>query len=88
MTVIINFFDSVKGFSQCLESCPSGYYIFEDSCLQCHEYCLECVGPSNKNCTECKEDEVGEDGERKECVPACPTGQEYDTTNERCVLKR
>ena len=69
--------------TQCLVSCPSGYYDSEGSCLPCHEYCMECTGPSNKNCTSCVDEEV-----EGECVPACITGQEYDTAEQKCTLKR
>ena len=69
----------------CLESCPTGYYTnaVDNVCLPCHDYCVDCIGPSNKNCTECVDDE--EDGQ---CVPSCPFGQEYDTAEEACTLTR
>lgn len=42
---------------QCVEKsgCPRGSYPDETamSCTDCHETCLQCHGPTNKECTEC-----------------------------------
>ena len=69
--------------SMCLAMYPSDYYEAKGTCLPCHEYCIRCTGPSSRNCTECVEDEVN-----GECVPFCPIGMEYDTSEKQCVLTR
>ena len=74
---------TTDGVCMCLAMCPQDYYEAKGTWLPCHEYCIGCTGPSSRNCTECVEDEVN-----GECVPFCPIGMEYDTSEKQCVLTR
>ena len=77
-----------NGSSTCVESCPHDYYNSSGSCQHCHDYCDGCTGPSSRNCTECVEESVEVEEGGTECVPSCPVGQEYDTSEEVCKLTR
>ena len=74
---------------QCVSNCPAGTYLSRSTaqCLQCHEQCLHCFGPTDLECTACVTAQVPlEDGSNK-CVGACSSGKIYDTKNDACVLK-
>lgn len=53
----------------CVEGCPSGFYSFNDKCLQCTEsFCLEC---RNNVCTSCEDSKYYFN---TKCYPECPAG--------------
>lgn len=37
----------VKKWAQCLQSCPSGFYLAEKTCYKCHPTCKTCSGKDN-----------------------------------------
>lgn len=69
----------------CVISCLSGHYKDNNNsqlCLQCADGCSKCLGPSQKECSECK-DGFYLDG--YECVKSCPVNGFADTLNRKCI---
>lgn len=67
----------------CLAACPPGTYQKDDfGCMQCHETCESCHGPSETECVSCR---IGDFAFKNHCVPKCPTGYYADTQRRECL---
>ena len=75
-----------NGQTVCTPSCNSNEFLFatpsgEFICLPCHSECNGCTGPSNSDCTKCKNFNNTFIGEN-ECTSLCPYGTYADGQNE------
>jgi proprotein convertase subtilisin/kexin type 5 len=76
--------------SQCLTSCPNGYFAntATNQCQICHSYCLTCTGPLSNNCQSCANDTAimyYKDASSTKCASTCPVGQ-YKSADNVCSL--
>eukprot|EP00054_Salpingoeca_dolichothecata_P036914 m.9165 g.9165 ORF g.9165 m.9165 type:complete len:2512 (+) comp7145_c0_seq1:94-7629(+) len=74
----------------CLSQCTSGQFMVASSCQNCtvqcescHESCAECTGPSDVNCTSCKEGLYFMPSDHS-CRASCPLGFWASSTSKRC----
>ena len=47
---------------QCVDDCPSGYFLNGQKCYQCHGNCASCTNYKDTDCISCKENFLFEDG--------------------------
>ena len=74
---------NVEYQSQCVERCPSDTYLDQNrTCLQCHEECNGCTGPTARECVSCINFELMESNTLPICVNGCPSN--YFTSNTTC----
>ncbi|KCV71601.1 hypothetical protein H696_02544 [Fonticula alba] len=71
--------------TECVSTCPDGYYATEGRCERCHVSCDRCTGPSNTQCLgQCSAGLLSLDvptgggggggGSSRACVTQCPAG--------------
>ena len=74
--------DSKKRISDSgLCECDSkGYFEYNKECVECHDLCESCTGPSNTKCSSCKEGAILT--EPQTC--SCPYGKYYDPSKRKC----
>lgn len=58
----------------CIYECPLGFFIFQDSCKKCGNFCENCS--NEKNCITCENSYVLIDGNCTKCNENCKTCQE------------
>lgn len=78
------FFDSATGI--CTTTCPKGYWkdITQARCKVCHDYCVECRGPSNTDlCSNCYEPAYWMTN-RRTCYLECTNGEYYKDVTRTC----
>lgn len=66
------------------KNCGSGYYMdqTENSCRYCDVTCLECNGPTSKNCLKCPDKRPYL--QDQQCVAVCSDGYYLNETASRC----
>lgn len=72
--------------NECADSCPRGYYqnATSNKCLSCHESCETCTGPTNNECTDCKQGFFLQPSSTT-CLKTCPVlGYWADVQNNIC----
>ena len=75
-----------NGQAVCIPSCDNDEFLIATSegefiCLACHDECNGCTGPSNSDCTKCKNYNNTFIG-GNECTSICPYGSYADSQNE------
>lgn len=74
----------------CLEipTCPSGQYLTTAyKCVSCHPTCMECSGPLEQDCTQCKQGVsiTITNVTSKTGVCKCPVGKYFDSSSKSCL---
>jgi len=77
----IIYHNAVTNFDECVNGCKTGLFVQNDICVACDSRCKSCIGPTNKNCTEC--DETAELNDSNLCE--CKKGNYFDLVLQKCT---
>lgn len=68
---------------ECLDVCPIRYRLGEDgqTCLRCNYKCMQCFGPSDKECLECDKKYFKL---KTYCLEFCALGFYMDSQSKEC----
>ncbi|KAM3135886.1 hypothetical protein pb186bvf_012015 [Paramecium bursaria] len=66
--------------SNCIQSCPKGFYIDNNQCASCPSQCILCT--AQNSCSSCS---IGYYLNNQQCITSCPIGLYGDPTRRICV---
>ncbi|RXG73148.1 Furin-like protease 2 [Armadillidium vulgare] len=65
---------------KCVDSCPEGYYSYQNNCFRCQHGCSSCT--SYDECTACEEKYFLH---QNKCLSSCPQGYYNNNDNRSCT---